>query len=282
MHASTLVFFIAYITFASAILFANMDKNFFKNSFLFKTQFQKIKLSIRLKMLLFLCVFLIGYIAIPQAGLQMMYRKGVINNFETHTFLQHLVVGLDVESNGGFSNNQSLIRLRSYPPELRHEVATKIIREQLQDPVEIGWLIARKTYYTYFFNDSTFVWYSDHHLREHASIAPEDMTTYQLDFHNRINSILNGMRDLDRAFVHFLFLLAALGLILKKYSKAENIYYLQIIIIIGMFIVTGLGETQPRYRYPAMPSLVILASVGFFEVLRLYESAKAKILAKFA
>ena len=278
MHASALVFFIAYMAFAGAVFFASLNMDSLKSLFSFKRHVKEKSYSMQKKMLLFLCIFLIGYIMIPQAGLQLMYRRGVINSLETHPFLQHFVIGLDVDGRGCFTGNPSFQRLRSYPYDERQAMAAQIIREQLQDPVGITKLIIHKLNRAYFGGDTHFLWYVHY---QHSQYRENLLTEDEIDSYYHMFRIKNGVREVDRLTVHFLFLFAAMGLLLRKHIKLDDMYYLQIIVVLGMFLVIALVESQPRYRYPAMPSLAILASAGLFEAIRLGDFAKVKAYSLF-
>ena len=278
LHASFLVFLIAYTMFAGIVFLASVDKNVRNRMLMFRVRYISPKCK---EMLLFVCVFLIGYMVVSQAGLQLMLQKGVINSLEVHPFLQHFVVGLDVETNGRVTNNESLERLRSYPYEERQAMAVQIIREQLSNPEEVIRLVLRKTQIAWLEPDTHFFWYINYYRQEYLSMREEGVQGEQWyerrdSFHD-MRRLSGEVASVDQLVVQILFFFVALGLLLKKYSKADDIYYLQLIIVIGMFAIIGLGEAQPRYRYPAMPSLAILGSFGFFEVLRLLEVLKEKI-----
>jgi hypothetical protein len=277
MHGSPLVFWGAYLGFAGVVLFTNINKQAMRSFFCFRTKAKEQSVSMCKKMVLFICVFSIGFIMLTQIGLQLIYSRGVINSLESYTFLRHFVIGLDVESNGTLMNNESFTRFLSYPEGERQEAAVKIIREQLQSPGEISILIAHKTYRAWFGNDSIFYWYTRYQVHQHLQVPEEEVTEEQLaSFHHMVH-LRDVARDVDQVTVQLLLFFVALGLLLKAYSRADDMYYLQLIVVIGMFVTVGLGEMQPRYRYPAMPPLAILASVGLFEVIRITEALKTKV-----
>ena len=279
LHGSTIIFLIAYAMFAGIVFLANIDKETMNRVFAFRVRYITPMCK---KMLLYLCVFLIGYLVTSQAGIQLMYNRGVINITESYSFLRHFVIGLDVESVGRITNNQNMLRMRSYPVEEQQQAAAQIIREQLSDPKKVVLLVLRKTNAAWFGQDNQFNFYIDYHRREYNSmrdegVQSEEWIERQESFHH-MRRLSRGVASVDQLTVHLLFLFAALGLFLKKYSKVEDIYYLQLIIVIGMFAVIGLGEAQPRFRYLAMPSLAILGSFGFFEVIQRLEALKRKMI----
>lgn len=275
LHISAITFVIAYTVFIIILLFSNANKKTILSFFSFEASTKcQAKASMCKKMLMVMCIFLIGCFMIPQAGVQLMYRRGVINSFESYTVLRNFAVGLDVSSGGSFVNNENLARLNSYPVDERQAVAIQIIAEQLKKPMETIRLIVGKTGRNWFGRDTSFWWYVDYQVNH---VPREKMSHEQLESLSRIVRLSGGAERLDQLVVHFLFLLAALGLLLKPYKKPDDIYYLQMIVLIGMFAVIGLGEAQPRYRYIAMPSLMILSSAGLFEIIRIGEVIKARV-----
>ena len=95
-----------------------------------------------------------------------------------------------------------------------------------------------------------------------------------------LGSWMNGIAYVDMLVVHLYYWLAAIGLWCNRKTFQLNSFGILTFIALGWICVILLGEMQPRYRYPAMPTFVALASVGIYQIYSYLMSAKAKIMEK--
>lgn len=117
------------------------------------------------------------------------------------------------------------------------------IMEKLLHPAELAKLFARKALKLWGAMDSSFVFY-----------------THETNGTETASAVSESLGALDVPFVAAVYLLSALGLVFNR--KARGALRLPMLITAGWIGVYLIYEIQMRYRYYAMPLLMIFAAAG--------------------
>jgi len=259
MHSADTIYFIALVLF-SGVIFVNNIKG--ANSIL----------ELRKRIIIYMLILVIGYVSIPQIGLHLLYRRGIINTFDSASILELIALGTDLNSPGRHTN-ESRVTVRNAPPEEQRQVALSVIQANLQEWGFLGslQLIRDKSIRACLQIDNTFFFYVAARRSYYTNLGNVTRATQITEFQVAWGRV-------DAFMVSVLFLFAAIVLFLKPFTKSDDMFYLMIIVVIGFVITFALGENQPRYRYLLMPYLIMIASVSLFEIKRIYEEAKPKII----
>ena len=236
---------------------------------------QKIKLWFCNTGIVFLCLLLL-----TPTTLKVLQAKGIIHNTEETTILFKIVIGLNQETEGRYAAEDSRI-IRSFPKEEQSAKAMEIIKSRVSNPKEVLSLLVKKFDYTWFAEDGYFWWYragQTAQLQEHLKEYPNDQyAKHQLD---KLSKICSAASNVDVLFLHGCYFLAVIGLICKLCRKKFTELDLFVIIMLGWMTIYLFIEVQSRYRYSAMPALMVIAaygaSCGFTQIRRLINKNKGR------
>jgi hypothetical protein len=182
-----------------------------------------------------LVVFSAGEALTDRALLAGGYRLAETERFHQ---TERILTGLAAESDGQLDQ-----QLRDVYRAMSDDEAHAAIREKLKNPAALVKLFARKALIMWGSMDSTFTWYTHE--------ANETSTTL---------AVSDALGALDVVYVAAVYLLAATGLFLRR--NALGVLGLPAIITAGWIGVYLIYEIQMRYRYYAMPLLMVFAALG--------------------
>ncbi len=161
------------------------------------------------------------------------------------TSLSKVVVGLNPETGGAYSESDYGM-VMDQPESEQAAFCWKIIRERLgQD--DLAGLFDVKILRTWMVKDTSFGW-----PFFGMESVPEDLSV-----------LVKAYTLLDFFYVAALFLFAWIGGLLRRRGGAGD---LLLLILLGWMGVHLFIEIQTRYRYFAMPFLMIFAAYGFFAI----------------
>ena len=198
---------------------------------------------------------------------------GLIDNEgEKITILSKVVVGLNEETGGAWSSDYAYIR--SLPAEERNKYSIELIVERLKNSENLPSFFYNKHYTTWFTSDSFITtWFRN---AQDIEIVKGDLSESELKKYNKEFTWITGIAYVDKCFVHFIYLMAIIGVWRNKKAVPVNGYGILTFIPLGWFCVILLSEMQTRYRYPAMPAFIALAALGIYEVYKLCKTHKWK------
>ena len=174
------------------------------------------------------------------------YRLSATEQFHQ---TERILTGLTTETDGQLDQVQ-----RDAFRAMTDEQARNAILAELARPVPLIKLLARKAVIMWGAMDSSFTWYT-----HEGNETPQTL------------AVSSAMGALDVLFAAAVYLLAALGLITeRRAAPCTDLYKLIVIGWIGVYL---LYEIQMRYRYYAMPFLMIFAALG---IARLYKRGRKK------
>ena len=214
-------------------------------------------------------------------GVMGFYNMGIIHDTRELPFISKIVVGLNEKTTGGYSMEDNLL-IASFSEEERETECWKLIKERIVNAENLPRLFFDKTHIAWFTPDSYITyWFIDGHIMEYNdAVANGTITEEKSSAFWELGSWMNGVAYVDMLVVHLYYWLAAIGLWCNRKKFQLNSFGILTFIALGWICVILLGEMQPRYRYPAMPTFVALASVGIYQIYSYLMSAKAKIMEK--
>ena len=191
-----------------------------------------------------------------------MKETGLIRqNTRQMTMLSKIVVGLNRETGGGYSSEDySMFRALDMPEQ--NELARQVIRERFF----AEGLVSNTIFFTTKIDK---MWFAVDHYHFIVTAMDEFEATSDAvtDTTNVLaRRLLSALNDLDKLYVPFVFLFAALGIV-AKLQDSSPIFSLCRWIILGWIGVHLFIEVHPRYRYICMPFFFILASTGIVYVI---------------
>lgn len=198
--------------------------------------------TLRRQVLPILCVlaaFLIAFSAGKALTDQLLVSGGYrLETTERFHQTERILTGLTVETDGQLDQ-----ALRDTYRAMSDGEALAAIGDAFRHPGALLKLFARKALKMWGAMDSSFTWYS----------SGENETGQAL-------AVSTALGALDVVFVAAVYLLAAAGLFLRR--KALRPFALYLWIVAGWIGVYLLYEMQMRYRYYAMPFLMLFAALG--------------------
>lgn len=189
--------------------------------------------------------------------------KGILKDTKDVSVLFKLVVGLNQETRGTVKNNNDPKIILALAPEQQQNKALEMIGKRLEDPKAVFHLMLEKTNTAFFQKDSYSNWYFDQQLRDIYS--DNTITLKEKKDVEAINSIKIPLDNLDTIFLSYIYLFAIAGVIFLDNQKRPTLNVF-ILIFLLWIITIALTEMQPRYRYPAIPGLVILSAIGINQI----------------
>lgn len=133
------------------------------------------------------------------------------------------------------------------------------LADLLKDKMNIIWFGGDS--YSDFYIESIALEYYDKSKKN--ELSDQENTKYL-----KIFRLMSDLKSFDRIYVNLIYVFWVLGVILRK-RKEDNILDCILWLILGWIGVHIFIEVQPRYRYLAMPSMIIFASIGIFEIQKL-------------
>ena len=161
------------------------------------------------------------------------------------SMLTKIVIGLNRETGGAYSPSDWGMVWRQ-PESEQNAFCLKVIRERLTQGDLLG-LFDTKIIRTWMVKDTCFGW----PLYGIASV-PDDLSL-----------LLQGYLLLDFFYVAAIFLFAWIGALLRRRGSAGDLLLLVLLGTMGVYLLI---EIQTRYRYFAMPLLMIFAAYGLFAI----------------
>lgn len=181
------------------------------------------------------------------------------------TVLSHIVVGLNPETKGAYSK-EDYAAIAAVPAEEQGAFALRIIKERLSDVGTAAKTLLGKTISIWVKTDNSFIFYED--MLKAAANQTESPARIE-----RLIGLNSGLEFFDALYLTFVFAFAAVGIWLREKRKPLDITDLFVWVLLGWIGAQMLNEAQSRYRYFAMPFVMIFAAIG---ISRLLECRKAK------
>ena len=188
-----------------------------------------------------LVLFTAGNAVIDRLLLSQGYR---LSTTRPSVLQEGILTGLTDETDGLLDS-----ALREEYRAMTDTEARAAILEKFTEPVRLMKLFARKALKLWGAMDSSFVFYTHESNETEAAVAVAD-----------------GLGALDVVYVAAVYLLAALGLFFRRNTLRQ--LGLPALITAGWIGVYLVYEIQMRYRYYAMPLLMIFAALGIEWLLR--------------
>lgn len=181
------------------------------------------------------------------------------------TVLSHIVVGLNPETKGAYSQ-EDYSSIAAVPAEEQSAFALRIIKDRLAHVGTAAKTLLGKTISIWVKTDNSFIFYED--MLKMASSQAESPERIEL-----LMGLNSGLEFFDALYLTFVFAFAAAGIWLRERRMPLDITDLFVWVLLGWIGAQMLNEAQSRYRYFAMPFVMIFAAVG---ISRLLERRKAK------
>ena len=182
-----------------------------------------------------LILFSAGNALIERATLALGYR---LPETRQSCVAEGILTGLTYETDGLLDS-----ALRDEYRALTADEQRAAILHKLTEPAQVLKLLARKAAKMWGAMDSSFIWYTHETNETEATLA-----------------VSTALGALDMVFVACVYLLAAIGLVRRRNTlRPFALYQLIVAGWIGVYLVY---EIQMRYRYYAMPFLMIFAALG--------------------
>ena len=154
--------------------------------------------------------------------------------------------GINPETNGTYSEND-LIFLGQF--EDRNEGHKILLTERLTNPVSLTKTVLLKNVPMWASNDTSISFAFTENVNK--------------------NNLYEALVKLEKIQYIFFITMAFLSIIyLRKSKYLFSDYYLFLIIFIGYFLAHLMIEVQPRYRYFAIPSILIISSYSFSKLIK--------------
>lgn len=192
-------------------------------------------------------------------AMQQLQQQQIVTDDKEISVLFKLVLGFNTESNGSFSE-ADYIHIRELPQEQQAEACMALLRQRLNNPLDVVQFMLHKTNAAWFARDGYFYWYNEGALEAFSLHMAELNETEQQQYWQAVHWI-DGAQALDIIFVRLVYWLAVVGLLTNRRftGTIENVLFF---IPLGWIAVIMLTEMQSRYRYPAMPVFFLLAALG--------------------
>jgi len=179
------------------------------------------------------------------------------------SYLAKVVIGLNPETCGAYSESDWGM-IWSVPAEEQNELCLSVIRERLQQD-DLWGLFDTKILRAWMVKDNSFSWattgLSAQAGEEQAAGAESAVRDEQLALLDRF---LTAYKLMDFFYVAAVFLFAWIGVFLRRRKSGGSDLILWI--VLGWMGVHLLIEIQTRYRYLAMPFLMIFAAMGLMRL----------------
>ncbi|MDD3410224.1 MAG: glycosyltransferase family 39 protein [Eubacteriales bacterium] len=209
-----------------------------------------------LRLLALLCCFVLALFGAARGTDALMRGAGLtVGGQDASTTLSHIVVGLNPETAGGYSL-EDYRRIDEAPQSERTALCLSLIAERAGDVPTALRTLAKKFVNMWVKTDNTFLFYLD---------TTEDTA---------LGTLIVDIEALDAIFLTLLYALAALSLWLERRSHTLD---LTVWVLLGWYGANMLNEAQSRYRYFAMPLLMVLAALGVRKIVLIICNKRAQI-----
>lgn len=182
--------------------------------------------------------------------------KGTIDKDISTAAGYSLLVGLDIEHDGGYSEESMNYLYDTYRqtgnPNAANQACLDLALERVkQNPVGILKLFTKKI---------SLLWADDQYgvTTNYVTLENQRLLTTQ-----RLNQ-LNALSKYSNLYYIFLLFYSCVGAVLLLLKKERSNVYLIVIFFIGTFALHLLVEVQNRYHYYILNSFAILAAAGIY------------------
>jgi len=216
--------------------------------------------------LLALLVVALLYSGTLDAGLEIMQSKGMADRDQDITLLFKIRLGMDIEHGGMWwaEGNSSIMEIEDRAEQ--RAFCIQEIKRNLSDRKGTLRLIRNKTRSAWFDTDGYFYFYPlgrDTQLDASIKAAQDPAQAALLEQERtKLNETVALLGRIDTIFVYLIWALSLIGLFCLKRTDHVEIYHLMLWLPAGWMAFICISELQSRYRYPAMPSLMMLAGLG--------------------
>jgi hypothetical protein len=196
------------------------------------------------------------YLSVTVLFSLILYREGLTDApFASGDMRYKFIVGLDLNSNGGYSQEYADLFLGGGEEE-KQEIFKNTIDKIIKSPIETILLFNRKINEIFVKPDSTMYYLTG--LRMYDMEKSGD--TESLEYKNYSNSD-KIFKNADYLYCLVIYLFASTGLFaLRRVNfPLSRILALTMLFYVGTHLLI---EVQPRYRYEIMPALFIFAAYG--------------------
>lgn len=217
------------------------------------------------KHLSFFLVFGCTYFVVALLGSNYLSNNGYCpSDITSYPYLAKVVVGLNHETLGicSFEDYDTIL---DTPKQEQNKLCLKMIKERISDIPALCEVLYTKTQRMWADMDSSFEWYNAGLQEELLNLAPES-TSAKLIYNFSETVIRLGFVDV--VFMFFVYLLALLGVLFYDENTCLQVKTLLLLLTLGWMGVHVFIETQPRYRYYAIPFLCIFASMGISYIIK--------------
>lgn len=206
------------------------------------------------------------YAILLNISLDVMQSKGMEDRDQDMTLLSKIRVGMDIEHNGMWWDRGYNAIIEIEDQSEQREFCIQEIKRNLSDVKGTLRLMKNKTRFVWFQMDNIFYFYPigqdlelDAVLEKAQDPAVKDMLTQE---RMKLDVFVMLMGVLDTVFVNFIWFLVLIGLVVLVQMDRLEVFHLMLWLPAGWMAFILISEAQSRYRYPAMPALMLLAGLG--------------------
>lgn len=230
---------------------------------IFKQNSNKTK-SVVIAITIFVCYYLS-----TTFGLIILNNMGIINDYKEVSMLVKIVIGLNNETMGTFSQSD-YDHILSLSENDQSTECIVLIRERLHDPETVVKLLLNKIYYTWMSGDNHFWFYFEGQENNfNEMIQSGQITAQQQNEYNKMQAYEVGLSNLDIIYVQLLYWLSMVGIFKNRKCLPTSASGILTFVALGWICFLIISEVQSRYRYFAIPSFTVLAAIGIY-VIRQY------------
>jgi len=263
VHPSAIIILIAIVIVTLFSMILRKDERSTKKE---ETVFKRIKKCLKTPKTIYILFIVFSFIVLSDLGVESLYNKGIIRNKKEISIAFKVVLGLNETSRGRYNAEDTSMILRA-PYEEQTKLCISIIRDRITNPKSLALLMAEKTIYMWGGVDGYFNWYRQGYNLKYEELENEDKLKYQTG-NTMVNDVVSGVLWFDTLFLMVVYLFVSISLISTKVWKGGDVSYIMMLIALGWVCLIFFTEVQSRYRYPAMPSLMIIAGFSIEKMLR--------------
>lgn len=208
-----------------------------------------------------LAILVVIYMIICNGTMYLLKKVNVIKNDVENDILFKIVIGLNADTNGRWSEQEfSRILDKNLTMKERKQLEKKLIIERIKDKRIIPLMIKKVNNY---WNDFEYFWSIGHLSDSSINI-----------FNKKLNygQVYNFIYCYDQTIWMFILIMFALGM--KKCNSKSMLLY---IIVIGNFLIYLFIEVQGRYAFYSRVIIFILASKGIKYLLQKHKILKRRL-----
>ena len=222
--------------------------------------------KLRLKNLCATALLAVIFFSFGALGTQVLYKAHVIYDTRSITPLFKVLMGFNEYYRGAYSDDYNYVK--GIPFDEQNRVCINMLRDRLNKLSLTGTLglFAEKTDTAWFGNDLYFYFFIEDELDIFATERQTRLEAEELAFMARRIEFTDGMQAVDNLFLLIVYLLSAAGMVIRIKKKENEAFILSALVPLGWMLFIMISEVQSRYRFPAMPFYMLLASTGVFEI----------------